>query len=273
MMKSVVLFVALLEPMAWSQVKTGTIIVLIFGKDEITISADSRVNFPNGGQDDTECKLSSFGDIFAFAMAGIASRNDSTAKWDTQLIARKIWESESRHESDAAKLVRSVSDRWTAETRKLYTDPLIIRYRRDSESSNLANATFAATDKGGKLVLTLIDVSFDKALFDAKGEIHLKYSSHELIPGDWATGGLGEIAREFMAPSSTRATEYMNWWLPQISRLDSSGRGIAVATKLIELSILLHPNRQVLGFPVDGLQIRPRTGIRWFANEKKCPEK
>ena len=196
-------------------------------------------------------------------MAGIASRNDSTAKWDTQLIARKIWESESRHESDAAKLVRSVSDRWTAETRKLYTDPIIIRYRRDSypDSSNLANATFAATDEGGKLVLTLIDVSFDKALFDAKGKIHLKYSSHELFPGDWATGGSGEIAREFMAHSSTRATEYMNWWVPKISRLDSSGRGIAVATKLIELSILLHPN-QGLGFPIDGLQIRPRTGIQ-----------
>jgi hypothetical protein len=77
--------------------------------------------------------------------------------------------------------------------------------------------TFAATDEGGKLVLTLIDVSFDKALFDAKGEIHLKYSSHELFPGDWATGGSGEIAREFMAHSSTRATEYMNWWVPQIA--------------------------------------------------------
>lgn len=245
---------------AWPQVETGTVIWVDFEKDEITIAADSRsTHAQDGSHDDTECKLSAFGDKFIFGLAGMARKRGPDG-WDSHLIARQIWKAEAPKETDATKLVRSVSDGWASAMDSIYGNPEIIRAKRRDQPDNavLANSLFAATDATGKLATYGVDISFDIPLFDSTGAVKLIHSPNDAIQKVGFGSGLGldEIILEFTSRSTPRAAEFMRWWLPQISRLKPSDWRAAFTSKLIELSILLHPRHDELGFPVDVVQLQ-----------------
>src|ERR1700732_4343815 len=141
-MKYFIALIVLCGQLAWPQLQNGSVIFLDFEKEGITMSADSRmISSRDGRHSDNECKVSAFGDKFAFQVAGLI-RNDISNGWDVRRIARRIWRSESRHESDAAKLVQAVSDEWIAATRKIYNDPEYLRHKRRShpDSPVIANA-------------------------------------------------------------------------------------------------------------------------------------
>lgn len=259
---------------AWPQVKAGTVIFVDFAKDEITVASDSRTILPEiEGHDDTECKISAFGDKFIFALAGMAKKNDPGG-WNGHLIARKIWESESASKTDAAELVLSVSEKWTIAMDEIYGNPEIVRTKRHYQPDNaiFANSFFAATDKTGKLVVRGVDISFDLPLFDSTGKIRLIHTPNAVREGGSGSAGHDEIIGEFMSQSTPRAAEFMRWWVPQISTFSRSAKRAAVASKLIELSILLHAHQEELGFPIDVVQLRPRAGVHWVSNNKNCPD-
>src|ERR1035437_2838878 len=101
-MKYLALLLALCSEMAWSQLQAGTVIFLDFEKDEITMSADSNLRSANTGEIVKDCKISTFGNKFAFQIAGLI-KDAIPNGWDVRRIARQIWQSESAHESDASK--------------------------------------------------------------------------------------------------------------------------------------------------------------------------
>jgi hypothetical protein len=91
-----------------SEIDSGSVFYLDFSQDEITISADSRGTSSLGYHYDTDCKISAFGDKFAFVFAGPVRGTD----WDAHKIARQIWETDSKVTSDAATLVQMVYKDW-----------------------------------------------------------------------------------------------------------------------------------------------------------------
>src|SRR6266849_10059738 len=57
--------------LARPQVKNGTILFINFTPDDLSVAADSRMTLGETGKyDDTECKISAFGNKFVFTMAG-----------------------------------------------------------------------------------------------------------------------------------------------------------------------------------------------------------
>jgi hypothetical protein len=274
-MKYFIVFIALFGQLAWPQLQTGSVIFIDFEKDGITMSADSRrTSARDGRHSDNECKISAFGDKFAFQIAGLI-RNDIPNGWDVRLIARRIWQSESRHETDAAKLVQAVSDKWIVATRKIYSDPEYLRYKRRShpERPAIANAVFAATDSSGKLALRAINVAFDVTAFDSTGAVRLDYPAKKVSAGEWISAGSNQIIMEFMLRSSPRAKEFMSQWKVESAKLNPIAQQAALASKMIELSISLHPHPEEIGLPVDVLQIIPRTGIHWVQRKTDCAAK
>src|ERR1700676_2408288 len=261
-MKYFLLLVLLVGQIAWPQIKTGTVMYADFSQDEITISADSRMNIPEtGGHDDTECKISAFGDKFAFAMAG-AVKSSGESGWNGHTIARKIWQSEST-KTDAAKLVISVSDRWVTAMEDVYRAPEVIRKLRKHmpDSGTIANGIFIATDTSGNLIVRAMNIWLDLPLFDLTGFVHLLHSGDFLSVGHSLGAGLDEVVDEFQEQSSARAKEYIEWFRTQLASMTPSQRRATVATKFIELSTLLHPRNSEMGFPIDVLQLRKTTGI------------
>src|SRR6266852_284041 len=98
-------FLLFLAPIAWSQLKTGTVIYVDLAKNEFTFAADSRLTMTNGGHDDTECKILAFGNQFALAMSGVVK----VANWDAHAVARRIWTEESAKQPDPIQLVPIVA--------------------------------------------------------------------------------------------------------------------------------------------------------------------
>ena len=203
------------------------------------------------------------------------AKDDIPNGWDVRLIARRIWELESKHESDAFKLVRNVSDKWIEETRRLYSDPSYIRYKRRTHpnSNIIANAAFAATDNSGQLAVRGVNVTFDVKAFDATGNVRLDFPSMDLSPPYWISAGYNEIIKEFMGRATPRAKQFMKRWETQNSRLTSSARQAALAKEMIALSLKLQPHLEEIGPPIEVLQIKPRSGMLWIANEDKCPNR
>jgi len=242
-------------------------------QDEITIAVDSRTTDSTGKQLDPECKVSAFGNQFVFVMAGLSSK---FGIWNAHDIARESWKAEAKLGQSAQDATNAVSRRWTTKIEEKYKDPEIIKDAREYGPTGepvLANAVFAAVDPSGGMAVTGINILYDRALYDATGKIRIQDQPPRVYKAPRSVfGGFSEIAQEFVAMKTQRAKSYMNWFLPRIAGQGISQQRAAIATKLIELTILLHPKNSKLGFPIDVLQIDRFSGIHWIERKGQCPE-
>lgn len=257
--------------MASPQVETGTILFINFTPDDLTVAADSRRTFGDTGKyDDTDCKISAFGNKFVFAMAGgvftDAGRNPRS-------IARQIWTTESRTEESATKLVPAVAEKWTTRMEQVYAESGEVgNVRKHTGGEVLANAFFAATDGEGRMALVAVNIDFDGRLFDTYGQVRVTHDIQNFAIDSWASAGLDEVADEYRLETSDRARKYMARFRTEISALTPREQRAKLATKFVELSIRLHPRKAELGLPVDVLQLKPVVGITWVSLKTNCPQ-
>jgi hypothetical protein len=255
-----------------AQVSTGTVIYVDLSKDEFTIAADSRTTFSSGAHDDTECKILAFGNQFVFTMAGVVENQN----WNAHVVARRIWQTESLKESDPVKLAQIVGERWATEMEANYRDASVINNVRlmrtnETQSEVLATAVFLATNDLSEMIVYAISIDYDPKAFTSENLMRTHHDGFVIsAPISAVTGGRDEIISEFNSQTSERAREYFKWFIPTISNLPPSQRRALYASKLIELSILLHPKADELGFPIDVLQLRPKSGVSWVSLKPNC---
>jgi hypothetical protein len=261
--------ITLVEP-ARSQIGSGTAIFVNRSlDDEVTVAADSRMNLQGGTHEDGECKISEFGNRFLFSMSGVVQREGAVA-WNAHSIAFEAWKDKSEKVRDAKTLTYEVAEAWKSKMRELYEDPTVIQDARHrmkvGDDPVLANALFIATDSTGQISVHAMNVWFDLALFDRAKRALVLYDTEDLQKNQHVFAGLSEIMEEFRDQKSNRAKEFMHWYASRISTLSESDQMAETASKLIELSILLHPRNRELGFPVDVVQFRPKVGTvnRWI---------
>jgi len=269
----ILLLVTVYVPIAWPQVRSGTVIYLYAGRDEVTVAADSRASAfdPSGqptGHTDSECKISMFGSQFVFVHAGIVG-SDAT-KWNPHSVALQAWKEQSATHRTAEALVHAVAKSWTTTMEGLLNDQNIISIQRRrmgiGSDPVLATALFAGTDSSGGMAVRAVEITFDLNLFDSTNVIRLMHDGFDPSAGDHVVGGHSEIVNEFIAKSSPRAAEYMAWYDQRISALSASEQQAELASKYIELSLLLNEHRDELGFPIDVVQLRRKSGVfrRWL---------
>jgi hypothetical protein len=255
-------------PIAWPQVRSGTVIYLHVGKDEVTVAADSRTSAfdPSGqpaGHNDSECKISMFGSQFVFVHAGIVGGD--AKKWSPHSVALQAWKEQTLSQGTAEALVHGVAESWVARMEELLNDQNIIniqrRRMRMGSDPVLVTALFAGTDSSGGMAVRAAEITFDLKLFDSANVIRLMHDGFDPSEGHNVSGGHSEIVDEFVAKSSARAAEYMAWFDQRISALPTSDQQAELASKYIELSILLNEHRDELGFPVDVVQLRRKSGV------------
>jgi hypothetical protein len=268
-MKLLPFLLLLFTQFAWSQFKTGTVVYVDFAQDELTLAADSRMNIGSGGHNDSECKISAFGSKFAFSMAGAAR----IGQWNAHSAAREVWKRESKSKSDATLLSRLING-WIEVAKPIYaTRDLIADVRKHMSSGDdpvVATAFFAAVDNSGKLKASAVNIDFDLPLFDSTGEIKLISNAHEIPAASSISMGHDDVVIEFRHDTTQRAKEYMNWFRRRIAALPPHRQRAELASKYIELSILLHPKSNELAFPIDVLQLRA-DGVHWVWRKSNCP--
>jgi hypothetical protein len=264
------------------QIETGTVIFVDVSTDELTIAADSRSNLADTGQhSDARCKISALGDKFVFTAAGMSFyRDDKGEAWDIHTIAREIWRKESSFETKAVNLVNNVSEQFVIQMELIYRRPEIIAATKKYQSGGdpvLVSALFAATDKFGALAIRALNIDYDDKLFNSSGEVRLVHNFTTLQPekhGGAKSMGMGhdEVIEEFLSMKSARSRDFMGRFLPQLTAMSPSEKRAAFASALIEQSILLHPQRDQMGFPIDVLQLERTTGVRWISVKPNCPK-
>lgn len=257
--------------MCVGQVNKGTVIYLDFEPGEVTIAADSRTTDSAGHHDDQECKISAFGDRFLFTMAGIVF--DSAKGWNAHTVAREIWAMQSTLSNSSDSLASAVAGEWITRMESLYADPILIQefLKFSSGEPVLANALFAATDDVGGLKVIAADIDFDKNLFETSGLIKVTHDSFSMPVNAWGSGGHSDIVEEFRLENTDRAKNYMKQFRSDISSLPLSEQRASLAAKYVEMSILLDPQKEQLGFPVDVAQLRRDNGVHWMAIKPNCP--
>lgn len=260
-----------LNQFALSQIQTGTVVFADFTKNEITIAADSRgTSSRTGAHKDTDCKISAFGNKFVFAMAGASTLN---GHWEAKSIAREVWEAQSKISSTTPLLDRVV-DGWNRAMKELYSDADFIASIRPPVTGVpvIATAMFGATDDAGTLRLKTVDITFDPFLFDTQRKVQIVQNVKEVPAGQIRVMGHKEIPLEFWRGTSQRARDYDGRFNLRISNLPIDQQRAKRASKMIELSILLDPKKEELGFPIDVLQLRKGSGVRWVRRKANCPE-
>jgi hypothetical protein len=238
----------------------------------LTIAADSRTDMPETGQHlDTECKISAFGSKFVFIMAGMVRKQ---GYWDAHDVARQVWNEKAKSRTySASEIVSAVSQEWTKRMEALYASPGLVAGTRRSVTDEpvLAAALFGSTDKTGKLPATAVNIQFDLREFDSSKKVRVRHNMTELHPDIWIAGGHSETAEEYKTQATPKAKAYMESFNKKIQRLPLKAQHSATMKKLIELSILQHPRRNELGFPIDVVQLNKATGIRWIQRKQGCP--
>lgn len=261
---------ALTYGQAVEETGAGSIVFVIFTPDNLTIAADSRLTRLAGGHDDTECKISAFGSKFAFAMAGVVF---TSGDGNPHSIARGIWQAKTRTNPSTTELISDVAEEWTDKMEKLYAQSGAIGgIRKRTGGESLATAYFAATDRTGQTILADVQINFDGQLFDKSGRIHITHDKRILRSDNWYSAGRHEIADEYIKGTSDRAKTFMVPFRTQLAALAPSERDAKMASKLVELSILLHPLKADLAPPVDVLQMKPGIGTHWVSIKPNCPK-
>lgn len=275
----VLLLLLLFKQPAGPEFQGGTVLFVYYSPDEVTFAADSRLvqyhstgsQLTVVGQNDEECKVSAFGNNFVFTMAGLANITFH-GQQNTHDIARAIWQSESAHEANAEKLVKTVSDKWVAAMREIYERPSVARYQTRKNGPVIANAFFAATDQTGRLAVHAVDLAVDLRLFQSQGIVRVNAANEGDmdLSGGPSAAGKAEIITELRAGTTPRAKKFKEEFRSQTLNMTPSQRRAAYATKLIELSVLFNSDGSV-GLPVDVLQLRRRTGVQWVRRKRNCP--
>jgi hypothetical protein len=282
MNRFVLAFLLCLGQVATPRIETGTVIYVHISQDDVTIAADSRRILVGTEQhSDESCKISAFGDKFIFTAAGMTSyQSDKHEGWDAHTIARELWRKQSNSESNAINLVNNVAEQFVIQMESIYRSPEFIAAAKINQSGGdpvLISALFAATDKSGALAIRALNIDYDDKLFSSSGEVRLVHDFTTLQAekgGEEKFIGMGhdEVIGEFISMKSTRSREFMAWFLPQLTAVSPGQRRTALASKYIELSILLHPKSDQVGFPIDVLQLERTTGVRWISVKPNCPK-
>jgi hypothetical protein len=114
-----------------------------------------------------------------------------------------------------------------------------------------------------------VEIDYDPALFSARTILKIDNRVTKLTDPVIAAGH-SEVIDEFMDRSTDRARRYLDSYFPTLAKLSPSARNAAISTKMIEMSILWSPQPAAVGFPIDALQLRSRTGVKWIKKKSNC---
>jgi hypothetical protein len=267
-MKSLFMFVIFCN-LAWPQTETGTVVVFVLSENEITVAAESRaVQSDTGKPDDTSCKIRAFGDQFFFSMAGPSGHKQDAAGpgWSAYRDARSAWRKAGKlgMVSSAQGLTNDVAERWAVFMEGRLNERKVIKEIRHTLWGNtVASGLFGGTNRAGEIAVTRTDIFVDLPLFDRKGIVKLWHDKVERQKlRDGGALGLGEIAAEYVQRTTETTRQNRN--------LSPGEQDAEIARKLVELSITMHPRREMLGGKIDELRLDRGKGITWLKLKQNC---
>ena len=272
-MKSLAVCVAILISLpATPQIPPGgTIVVMVYRPDEITMAADSKFsgNLSQIFHTNQSCKISVFGDTMIFSAAHhVVVPAGKEYRWAHQ-DARDAWSRimESRSSLERPHRTDSIAALWGAmqvkNWREYFHQNRTAYAPDDTETGRLLIGLFAGIEPSGPRIVQVV-ITFDQPMYGVDGFVPVvaRLTVIEKPPkGSYTLKAIGEtqIVQQ-MKDKEIRASAEAN--LPQWP--------IYAAKQLVQDTIDLHPDHDLFSGPVDVLQWSPATGIRWINRKPGC---
>ncbi len=267
---------------AISQVQHGSVGVVHFTKDEISVAADSRgIQKGRPGHPDIEnnsvCKVAAFGDDLVFVTAGSVGYPDQSGieGWDNIKEARTAYQKIVAKYSGLKGHIEDVAGEWARSVTSHFNQ--LGRQKPEEfraavmKEGNLTVAYFGGKDRSGSLVLLSVNIIPEAPSFlSSKPEGGLI-----TCPSDnFCAIGLTEIAVEFAEAKSDRAEKEKRDWRPNGESGPTNFEYAMFRTiRMVELTIKYWTGNEV-GGPIDAVQFRlpGAKHVYWHDRKPHCPE-
>jgi hypothetical protein len=270
-MKRFTLCLSILCSSAMAQLPSGTIVVVIYQHDRVTVAADSKLG--GAGDVGTYCKISAFGDKFIFAAANHVAlpQKNGGFRWAAD-DARDIW----RHGMDGftgEHITDAIAANWGALEAQGWQDYLIRPFNIPArvpvaeleENGGMVIGLFAGFENGKPRIIREM-VTYDQPLRGIDGFVPAVAWFH--VVGEPPAGGytVTSIGR-------SEIVEHMQRGEIEKARIeDPFNWQIKAAERLVKLTIDLHPRHDQLGGPIDIIQWNGYTGsTNWIRRKPECP--
>jgi hypothetical protein len=245
-----------------AQYNRGTVIALVTSPQQTIMATDSRNHPIHGAISDDLCKILTFGNKVAVALAGIASHQSPSRplrNWDGY---KQLGAAYARKHSST----QAFAYEWGAEMRAL-----ILRDVSDDDAAALIDAMldwngFRGTVLNGIFVgpddLEGFAVRLSLIKLTNRYDLVTDYLRHPEHDCDFVCGAAGsEIIDEIKADTTTRA----HAWRESMSHMAPSARAI----EAVRLTINYSPRQDDIGGEIDAVLVS-KNGIRWIHQKEIC---
>lgn len=253
------------------QLEGGSVLVVVYSKDEIAMASDSRVTNEQTAQSrDDYCKVAAPGGKILFGGTGIT---ESAGVFDAVGLARRIVDGEGSGKTSVQAIATGWANAMGKNFQKMPRDRLEQIMTQNGGHQGLDCAMFA----GGGPGLSLVRVRF----FQGGGSRAIQ-GRIELIslntPGNNPqinVAGCGEvdILREFTPPRADWAKAEVERWKSLTGDVQAK-----VAIRLVQLTISHEKParfgaREIVpvGGPIDAAEIRRGADVKWIQRKPNCP--
>jgi hypothetical protein len=293
-LKRFVLVVAclVLTAQAWSQARSGSIVVLGRSRQRVVIAADSRVNLGNGKYEDTSCKIVALSDKFIFAATGIVGDSSyllpEDLRFDATEEARRVFLEYSRMPENFLDLgmVGTLASNWgtamarnfreAAEASPASLQEWLKRVELSHESPFIVGV-FAGLESDGEISVYSVSVDYVQPhAGPAPSEPYFLTSMpfSDDFPDDFpilTPFGMPEIVHEIGDGRSDRAKQEIDVRLSLQKTLSAEAYARRQVIRMVDLTIAYHPKQEFVGGKIDAIEL-PRAGrIHWVERKENCP--
>jgi hypothetical protein len=276
MRKNVFVFIVLMTNYAFSQVRSGTIVVINVTEDQIVVAADSlAINQGTGVPDYSHCKIAALDHQLIFTSVGntiFVNNLSGEVIWDNIIVAR-----DSVRDSASAGVIDidTAIAKW-AQAAKGHWDSISQSQARDIAEKNKSQFTAAALiGKGLTGKIAVIDYDTNVFSIDRVRERTGNLSNVDgCLPCGQLKGGkicgMGahpDVMTEFC--SKRKHGDRISVRTP----LKGASQSTKLAVKIVEMTIDTYgKTAKDVGGKVDAVTITKGGAITWNSRKENCPE-
>jgi hypothetical protein len=245
----------------------GTVVVIGWSSTKIAVAVDSRGFDDTGKYRDDICKIVRLDGHSIFTAAGnIIHARDGRALWNAQEAASAAFK-QAQTAGSAPRLstaARSWGDHMVASINQaLASDPsgsmLML------ENNIFLTGVFTGFENGST-ELYQVEIGFDSDTRQAKEKF---YPERQRRTIHFGALGRNEIVNEVVADKTRFARAEQRKWAASETNIPARDRDARWAIRLVQLTMMYHPQKADVGGPIDALEITSK-GIRWVERKPGC---
>jgi hypothetical protein len=284
--------------LGWSQVNTGTVVIVGMSKEKIIIAADSRLTHSEGNYDDDGCKIATFGNKLVFAETGLVTDKSEILPKKLQFDAIESARDSFNFENNlfnssppdwpplAQGFPFNVASQWSfmfggrfMQAAQIEMDNWLKVMPKSSDTEGFIGI-FAGLESDGSLGVTAMLYGCKKPkLENANNSSHSsncdpiwdgkKYAlTDDLV---FVPYGITDIASEFINRTSQRAEESFRQWQER-RKINPDQADWQWANRLVDLTIAFSQDKDFVHGPISVVQIDRGKNPTWLQNPNNCPE-